>query len=502
MKKTFKLLSLLLCLLMILSVFSACLGSDKDVQNTENEDLGAASTDNEGVDGADLYDANGYLKDDLPETYNFDSDFVIYSWDGQKHWEWEEDDTKAVGDTVEEALWFREKNVETRFGITMTRAYQKGEWSDMGTFINSLAVSVLANDRLYDMVSQYTAAAGLGTAAGLYSDLVGNQYINLEKPWWPEAMIESASIGDELYFATGDITPTLFRHSHCMFVNLDMWNQYELSNLVDGKTIFQVVEDYEWTLETMITLSTGKVAMDDSVSDSFRKYGISFYNSAIIDAFLYGGGFTCIENVDGIMRLSESLGGSDLVDWTEEVSLLFNNGYPDIICGGENTTTTDWFASSRAIFYGGQATHSVDFSAANVNFTMLPMPMASSAQKQYRTCATMYVSMFSIPVDADPTMSGVIFEALGSEAYRTVSDVVYENFFKYRHNAHSEDTAKMFDLVFDTVVFDPARSFSQEFGLFGAFRNTILEKGSWTDTYASYKEAWSDRIEDLYLKLG
>ena len=100
-------LPILLVLLMLAGALSACKSQGNSGTTTTNRTNSTSepSSDN-GDDGEDT-DVNGYLNDSLPKTYNFDSDFVIYSWEDQKTWEWTTDTDKNPNDRVVQAAGAR-----------------------------------------------------------------------------------------------------------------------------------------------------------------------------------------------------------------------------------------------------------------------------------------------------------------------------------------------------------------------------------------------------------
>ena len=149
-------LPILLVLLMLAGALSACKsqGNSGTTTTNRNHSTSEPSSDN-GDDGEDT-DENGYLNDSLPKTYNFDSDFVIYSWEDQKTWEWTTDTDKNPNDRVASALFKRQAHVEDRFGVTIKLIYQPGSWSARNQFIKTLANSVNTNQHEYDLVGQYT----------------------------------------------------------------------------------------------------------------------------------------------------------------------------------------------------------------------------------------------------------------------------------------------------------------------------------------------------------
>lgn len=485
-KKVIRLCSLLLAVFMITLMFSAC---NKEPENPAGS--GTSEDTEQSNETNDRFDENGYLRDDLPKTYDFDDEFVIYTWQDQKAWEWVESGTLAKT-SVEEVLYKRQVNVEDRFGVEISRVYAPGSWNARHTFIQTLANHVNQNDHAFDLVGQYTPAAGVGASQGLYQDLNILPYINLEKPWWPSLISESASVGDKLYFCTGDITPTLIRNVECMFVNLDLYEAYGISTAADGKSIYDVVKDYDWTLDMMMKLAIDRVDVNSGM------YGLSILNDVCADGFFYAGGFRLVENNNGVLKVSDGLSNNSLVNWFDTVQDLFTARYADIAIGGAAP-----FKEKNAIFYCGNVSDSQNFSKEGVDFTILPMPMLNDSQTRYYTCATFWVTMYSVPNDVrSKEMSGMILEALASEAYRTVTDEIYYNLFQRRYNGSGGGaSAEMFDILSDSVVFDSARMFADGLGMFGQFRLAINDPtGNWSTVYSSNIDAWTTKVANIYEK--
>ena len=488
MKNTTKLLLLLLSLLLCFGMLTACNNNGDEKETLPN---GEETTQADDTDGK--YDENGYLKDSLPETYDFKSEYTVFSWDGQDEWEWCEE-LSGESTSLENVLYERIANVEERFGVTFSFVWETGIWESRNSFIATLSNSVLGGDGEFDLVSQYTPCSGIGAVNGLYKDLNTVNYLDLEKPWWPTSITETATVGEKLYFVTGDITPTLIRNVNCAVVNLDLFESYNLSSAIGGRSIYQLVDDYEWTLENMLKLALDKVSVETG------DYGITLRNTDCGDGFFYGGGFITVKNVNGSMTLSDDLSSQLLIDYFDKVKDIMTGRYADVAITG-----IEPFYQQKSIFYIGGVSDSTQFAQQGINFTLLPMPLLNSEDRQeYSVISSFYVSMFSIPVDVKNTdMSSLILEALGSEAYRTVSDEVYYNLFQKRYNGASEDSARMFDLVSESVVFDTSRFFCDELGLFQQFRNGVSNtEGNWSTIYASNKDTWIQRLNNLAGKVG
>ena len=501
--RAIKLISLMLALLMCVAVFAAC---KKDGETAESSEDSASST-VETVIGEDgeRYDANGYLMDDLPEKADFGGlQMTVYMWEEQKAWEFVDTTTYPTA-LVDQALYKREINIEERFNIKIDYFTQKGSWDFRDSFIQTLSNSVLVNDQAYDLVGQYTATTGHGVSQGLYLDLNTLENINTEKPWWPKHISSSSTLNGKLFALTGDISPTLIRNVQCMYVNTDLYESYNVAQRdKSNRSIYEIVRNYDWTLENMKVLALGYIN-NEGIEESEKMYGLSILNSTAPDGFLYSGGFKMVEDKDGKIQISEDVGTLKFSNWFDDVHELFQEKHQDIYYIGAATSGAGVFQTNRAIFYTGNVSDSQNFAQRGVQFSILPMPMRDKDQGAYYTMGSFWVTMWTAPIDVkDKAMSGLLLEALGSEAYRTVTDEIYYNLFQTRYNSGgNEDSAEMFDIVSDSVVFDASRIFQKDMGCFGAFRTAIQDpESSWTSVYDSNYKTWKGNLTSLIAKIG
>ena len=340
---------------------------------------------------------------------------------------------------------------------------------------------------------------------GLYLDLNTVENVNTAKPWWPKHISSSATLNGKLFALTGDISPTLIRNVQCMYVNTDLYESYNVAQRdKSARSIYDIVRDYDWTLENMKTLSLGYIN-NEGVEDAEKMYGLAMLNNTAPDGFLYSGGFMMVEDKDGKIQLSEDIGTLKFSNWFDAVHELFQEKHQDIYYVGAATNGSGVFQSNRAIFYTGNVAESQTFAQKGVQFSILPMPMMNKDQGAYYTMGSFWVTMWTAPIDVkDKAMSGLLLEALGSEAYRTVTDEIYYNLFQTRYNSGgNENSAEMFDIVSDSVVFDASRIFQKDMGCFGAFRTAIQDpEGSWTSVYDANKGIWRGNLTSLIAKIG
>lgn len=489
MNRLSKILAMFLCLVMLCSAFASCNKKKGNEQNT------AANTGTEAESATEstvLTDENGYVLDDLPDSFDWEEvDFNIYAWSEMKGWEWCQELTEN-STSVDRALFNRMRTVEDRFKVNFQMTYELGNWANRVAFVQKLEETKNSGEP-FDLVSQYSHAAGEAAVKQLYVDLNTTNYVDLDKPWWPEKINETATIGDKLYFATGDITPTLVRNIHCMYVNLEIYDAYGTADLFDGRSIYQIVKDGDWTIATMEEMAL------DIVDPVNGMYGISFTNAVTLDAFYFGAGFRMVDNDNGVLELSDDLVNVTMVDYYDKLTELYHH----INTKDEETDKIGLFHNNKSFVHAASIADAQRYTEKGIEFALVPMPKLNSDQTEYYTVGSYWVSMFGIPVNAtNLEMSGMILEGLASEGHRAVRDKVYFDLFQARFMGDA-DKAEMLDIVTASVIFDAGRTFSTTIGsVWADIRNGIVGGEAWTTIYASNSESWETNIMELFTLLG
>ncbi len=432
-------------------------------------------------------DENGYLKDDLPETLNYNNkDFKIFTWENQTIWEWSDSD-ETTGDIIKDSIYSRQLMVEQRMGVKFVISEQNGDWDHRNSFIDAVYANVSAGGSdSFDLIGQYTPASAIGTVRGLYCNLVNIENLDLSKPWWPADITDSGTINGKVYAAAGDISCTLIRNMVCLMINLDLANDLQLED------VYTLVKNKQWTAEKFMTMGTGTVVGLNP--DGSTCYTTTVPNNVVYDNIFYAGGFNFVDHTADGIALSEDLTSTRMSDWFD---LWCNfNSKEDVGMIGINAA--NGFTSGSVLFHFGAISDVQNYlQDITFKFGILPYPMYDENQENYATICGYWVTMYSIPTNAaDRSMSGAVLECLGSEGYRTITPAVYEVSFKYRF-LNSQDNADMFTLLHDTLSFDIGRTMGDQINCFGAFRQVATAGNSWSSYYKSQEKSWNKNIKNV-----
>ena len=439
-------------------------------------------------------DENGYELDRLPELNYNNDEFVIFTWSNQVMWEWNEDG-ETSGDKIHDAIYNRQVRTEERLGIKIVIAKQNGDWEHRNSFITAVEANVESGSQdAFDLVGQYTPAAPIGAMKNLYTNLSDVEYLDWERPWWPQDIQESCHINNNVYFITGDITGTLVRNIHCIIGNLDLANNYSLPNLYD------LVDNMEWTFDKFAELSLGTIQGINP--DGSACYSVTFPNNVEYDSLFYGAGFRFVEHdADGKLIMSEGLKSDRLETWyqTCQSFLLDNTDVEILAINGANG-----FTSGNVLFHcGGISDVQNSLQDVNFDFAVLPFPLYDKDQEEYYTITSYWVSMYSIPTNAaDPKQSAAVLECLSSYGYRYITPVIYQEAFQYRY-LDTLENANMFDLLHNTLVFDPGRLFADQINCFAGFRQAAQTSyTAWSSYYAKNSKVWDKGLSNILNTLG
>ena len=78
----------------------------------------------------------------------------------------------------------------------------------------------------------YSRTAAVLSTRGLYYNLnaIEDNYINLEQPWWPDCITSTVTIGDAIYFITGDCSTNVLHMMYTIWINKDLIKEYNLED--------------------------------------------------------------------------------------------------------------------------------------------------------------------------------------------------------------------------------------------------------------------------------
>ena len=485
-----RLLSFLLVCLMLLSAVACAQTEGGDTTTADNAETKLPSGENSEEVTESPYDEEGYLKDDLPESLDFgNAEICVLHWNDAYFEEFSSPGEN--GEVVNDALYSRNCRVEDRLNIRFKFVGTAGDTYNEAPFAQKLSASIESGDREYDLVGAYSYTAGLCASRSLYYDLNEVDYLDFDKPWWPDLLIEQATINNRLYFISGDISANAIYMMYVTFFNKEILTDMKLEDP------YELVESNEWTLDKMFEMCSGIYSdlNTNGVKDEGDRIGLYTY-TLHLDSFLWGSNIFIIDSLGEKFEFSEDILGEKTVNLqTKLKNFLYNSD------DGFNTTQKDnnheYFAQGLSLFWNDRCHRAIDFTEAGREFGILPIAKYNADQTDYISIMSNPFSLYSMPSDVvDPDMAGAVLECMASESYRLVTPALYERSFKMRYSQDSV-SAKMFDIVKGGVVFDMARIFSNTISAYKSWQKAIVGNTSWATTVKTETRTWNSQLESV-----
>lgn len=457
---------------------------------------------------ANLYDANGYLKDQLPADLNYrNEEFKILYWNGTPTYEFSAEETDK--DSIASAIYTRNSSIQERLAVSLKFIGQDGDNSNQSKFLKHLDSTVGQNTQTYDLIGAYTMCGGALMIRGYGLDLHETEYFNSDMPWWPDNLTEEATVNNKLYFASGDISTNLLWSMFFVLYNKDLMVSYELN---EEYNLYELAESGNWTLETMMELA-GNVSGERDGEEGKSKGDLFGFTSSSIygDAFFFGSGLRTTERDDnGDLILSPTWGSDKTQELLRRLTDFFETENAWLSYQDDSWSLSPFFAQGRALFdlrpaYYLYQVVNAEESDYEINFGILPVPKYDKTQQKYYTTVGFTYSLYSIPRDVtDKNRASAVLEAMGSAAYRQTTPVVFEATMKLRYSKDQE-SGVMYDLIRDSVSFDLGRLLCSSFGLgdyknatYRMFRDALGEGNTnWTSTYKSEEKALQSALNKI-----
>ncbi|PKM63006.1 MAG: hypothetical protein CVU97_02280 [Firmicutes bacterium HGW-Firmicutes-21] len=474
-----KILVLAICIVLTLSfILGACNtepsvnGSSEeehssiiDAQSSEESDSSEDISDDTSSDISGLrggYDPTyGKYFVNMPEfKWSDKTEFKVLVYDNtiQKTYYSEEvgtDKPDIIDVFINESVRERNDIVLEKYGVEIKAIYA----SDVR---QELVYDTLAGTGLYDAAMPFfLACTTLAQNGHLYNlaDERFNDYIDLNMPWWDQNTTESFSIGNKVYFTTGDISFSQKKTSLAVLFNKNM-----LAQKFPDVDLYKMVRNGEWTLDEMITLSKAVTKDTDGIAGFTYKdtWGLASSYSDAMMFYLASGERMITKDANDFPNIAIGSERSITVAQNVLEQLQYQNKW--VTHCNEYDVTDIWqksldiFTENRALFRTSNLIVTKFLRQSNktdLDFGVLPMPKYNAEQESYYTpCAALMAHAIVIPVGLpDPEFSAFMIEVMACEAKNYITPAYYDYTLKYR-DMRDDESAEMLDIIFDNVVYD------------------------------------------------
>lgn len=473
-----RLIALLIAILILGIMFAGC-GEDPDnssgTSSVSDSDNQSENTDenNSNTNSGESSEEGETLQ--LPDKYWGETlvmlvDKVRY-YEEYEFW-WEE----AMDDVVVTAVVDRSRTIEEKYGIKIQLQYVDG----LGKTIEEVDKAISGGLDLH-LVADGVKYIAPATVNNWFYDLREENekygYLQLEASWWDQTAIRDLSMGNRLFFLTGDICISDDVATWAMFFNKDLIEQYHLENP------YTLVKEGKWTLDQVHTMLK-EVVLKNGETMSFEpevgdRWGMvaQTYDALM---FMLGSQQTMVaKNTEDLPEL-RIMDETNLQVWDKVFNLLTdtdNVGVADFF-GAYNSGVYDKevkiFSGGNALFmpYGLNLLHVAEFTESDVNYGLVPMPKYSEAQDEYSSSATVYwLKVVAVPLSNIDKVDCALFamEALAYYGQQYVTPKFYEQVMKGQ-KVKDEESEEMLDLIFRNRTYDMSTVFD-----FGSGNNVMIQ---------------------------
>ena len=479
----------LLSLCLVLSAFAACATEDDEVLETEATE----SDDTEEVLEDDLYDENGYLKDQIPdEDLDYGNrELKILCWASPANeFACDEDNGQPIND----ALVRRDINVEDRLNVTLRYLTELAGGGSAGDeskrHVELIKAASKAGD-YYDILAVYGRTAATLSYQGYLTNIMNIEYshLNFENPWWTANLLDELMVGNSLFLLSGDISPSIYEQPYIMFYNVDMIEDFGLEDP------YELVKKNEWTLETF-----RKHTKDVTVNaDGKPAQGLasSYYT---VPALVYGCAIRIMErDEEKLLKLSDEIFSEKTINLVDEMTEWAKAD--NFIVAQSSGDARKLFTDGSAMFLMDRMLECFNFNnISNFSYSVAPTPKYNAEQDRYYVSLDTQITFYSLMQglsSEDLTMISAVLECMASESYRRVSPAVVESCLEGRY-AQSEQMSEMIRVIIDSVFYDFGRIYSAgDTDYFCDKIGVILQnsKRGGTLTWSGYKNSSGAYIE-------
>jgi len=502
MKHTCMMMALLLCFVMILT---ACSRTPTEQPAETTVPTGGAET-TTAVSAEDSpYDSNGFLKDDLPEDLDLGgTEINIFVGDYNGAYIDDLYVEEESGDRLSDAVYKTRRAVEDRLNVQLTYNWETYPYSKLSSFLTTVTANIMSGDQAFDLLLDMNNFGYKQLEGEYFLDLKDTKYIDLEKPWYNQSILEIMPT-DDIFFVSGAFSLANVKNTYATYFNADLYESL-------GKTedLYDLVDSGNWTLEKMEMLISD-VYQDvngNSEADPGDRFGLSFGD---INKYL---GFLPAFNVKIYTRTNDgydfTYGNEHAVDVADRVIALVNDNI-NVIKGQKNSADfPEWqiastggnyisrvFTEGRALFSNGLvADAGVIVGEIDFEYGLLPYPKWDASQEEYQTSLqrSCYALIPTSTFKADE--ASAVLEALSSESYRSLVPEYCEVMLKTRY-AQDNDVSRMFELIRNSIVYDLGLIYTRGTPE-GYIRSAIVSQLNWSSHIESKRQSLITEMDKVF----
>ena len=427
---------------------------------------------------------------------------------------------KDTGDTVDAAVFARNRAIEARFNCKIDLTYYTTD--NLSTALSS---ELMSGGEMYDVIAarQYDdiALCSKGYVVDLAKDADAKQYIQWKDnkyPYWGERYIDGMSYKGQVYWLAGDLCLRYTGGFYCTFVNASIYEQYLLNS--EG-SIYDIVRDKKWTIDKMEQFANAAATVEnvtvDNLLDSGGITGVAVHVWDNTNGWAVAAGVEFSKkSSNGSVSLTFNPKNTTLDSfYSKYLKLLGSRGVTVVTATTQNEdlyqTAFKPFISDNALMVPGRLNQAeVYLRDMQSPYYIIPCPILAEGN-EYRSSVHDAINIYGISAGSqNKKATAIVLEALCAESYRSVRPRYYDDALKFKYTTDL-DSAAMIDIISESSYMDFALvwSLTDYFGGLGDSLGNFLRSNLRTGTSLALLNqkvgGWNSGlrdIDDMFKKLA
>ena len=441
-----KILALLLAVLMLGALLAGCAESGGDEQSESTTPAG------EETNVLDLLE--------VPDKKYDGKEFMFLTRDAA---EWTTVDIyseELTSDPINDAVYRRNDAIQTKYDVVILETQTMTAAAD-------LEKDIKGGSGEYQAIVQKLGDCALISTKGYLQNLREVPHMDLDKTWWDQKALEGLSIGNKVYFATGDL---LTSDNDGTFIVMFNKSIAEDNGLED---IYELVNNKQWTFQKMYDMST--IAVKDLNGNGKMEHDADVLGTATTSnsgyCMMYAAGIVITaknendvpEYVLDTERAVDAIPLSYQIIGDKNMALNMNSagGSTDVVENGKMC-----FGNGHALFFQECMQCVIRLRSYDVEFGVVPFPMFNEAQGEYYSHMNEVGGMVCIPtsvVDQELEDVGAIIETMAAYSVDTLTPAYYD-ISLISKSTRDEESRPMIELILANRIYDLGYVFEQAWG--------------------------------------
>ena len=384
--------------------------------------------------------------------YNFEGKTITIPIFGNED-TWYIDVEEKVGETVEDAVYERDKLAESILNIDIQGVYMP----EFDQFKSEIRKVLMAGDSDFDVIMGQQANQIDLCLEGYMLDLNNlaeygaGGILNFEGDHWNDTYMKYYEYGNARYWLSGGFFIPLLSFVYCTYVNKTLYDKNFLETYGD---IYDLAYEGKWTIDKMAEMSS-TIYSDVNTNDKLDAGDIVGWNyasasSCLMMGFLMGVGLEASSvNADGSINFQVTSSHKANIDRIQKLFSTFTGTRGMSFNKNATPSGISEFIAGNQLFFGGLFEHLNSFREMQDDFYIIPMPKYNEAQASYRSAIDDNNMIIGIPnCCEDVVASAAAIELLAYLSERDVNDLYYEEALKYKFT-RDDKAADMIDFIND-----------------------------------------------------